>query len=293
MTLNRKLSFSFVLLVLTVPSFAMAHVSVRPRESKPGAEERYTVRVPTEGAVATTHVRLEVPADVTVLEVLPAEGATFETTKQGDRISEITWKKEIAPKASAEFIFRARNPTASQIVWKAHQHFADGTTADWINAPGERRPASITKLADAAASAVSQPADGEAATVEAWLKGYDAAFNAKDLEKLATFYHPDVTIYEGGGINNGWIDYRDRHLGPELKAFENLQFGHSNTKISMLPGGQSAYATSEYSIKAKIGDREIDSRGLETLVLLKGADGNWKIRHSHTSSRPVRRPTAH
>jgi hypothetical protein len=30
---------------------------------------------------------LEIPADVTVLEVLPAEGATFETTKQGERIT--------------------------------------------------------------------------------------------------------------------------------------------------------------------------------------------------------------
>jgi ketosteroid isomerase-like protein len=115
---------------------------------------------------------------------------------------------------------------------------------------------------------------------------------AKDLDRLATFYHPDVTIYEGGGVNNGWIDYRDRHLGPELKSFENLQFGHSNTRVSMLPGGQSAYATSEYFIKAKMGERQLDSTGLETLVLVKGTDGSWKIRHSHTSSRPARRPPA-
>ena len=135
-----------------------------------------------------------------------------------------------------------------------------------------------------------QSGSSEAAAIAAWLKGYDAAFNAKDLDKLASFYHPEVTIYEGGGINNGWVDYRDNHLGPELKAFENLQFGHSNTKITILPGGQSAYATSEYSIKAKMGDRELDSRGLETLVLIKGADGSWKIRHSHTSSRPRRPP---
>jgi ketosteroid isomerase-like protein len=123
------------------------------------------------------------------------------------------------------------------------------------------------------------------------LKGYDAAFNAKDLDKLATFYHPDVTIYEGGGINNGWIDYRDRHLGPELKSFEDLQFGHSNTRVTVLPGGQSAYATSEYSIKAKMGERVLDSGGLETLVLVKAGDGTWRIRHSHTSSR-ARRPPA-
>lgn len=284
-----KTSLLFAMLVLTVPSFAMAHISVRPRESKPGAEERYTVRVPTEGAVATTHVQLEIPADVTVLEVLSTDGATFETAKQGDRITSITWKKAIPPKQSAEFVFRARNPSSSEIVWKAHQHFADGTTADWVGAAGERRPAAVTKLASPKGAA-GQAAGADAAAIEAWLKGYDAAFMAKDLEKLAVFYHPDVTIYEGGGINNGWADYRDRHLGPELKAFENLQFGHTNTKVTVLPGGQSAYATSEYTIKAKMGERQLDSTGLETLVLVKGSDGNWKIRHSHTSSRPRRPP---
>jgi uncharacterized protein YcnI len=277
--------------VLALPSLAMAHVSVRPRESKSGAEERYTVRVPTEGAVATTHVQLEIPAGVTVLEVLPHDGATFETAKQGDRITVITWRKEIAPKAVAEFIFRARNPASGDLVWKAHQHFSDGTVADWVGVAGEKRPASVTKLSVASAT-TAQPGGADAAGIEAWLKGYDAAFNAKDLGKLATFYHPDVTIYEGGGINNGWIDYRDRHLGPELKAFENLQFGHSNMKVTVLPGGQSAYATSDYFIKAKMGERNIDSTGLETLVLLMGPDGTWKIRHSHTSSRPARRPAA-
>ena len=59
------------ILLLATPSVALAHVSVRPRESKPGAEERYTVRVPTEGTVATTHVELEIPLSVTVLEGVP------------------------------------------------------------------------------------------------------------------------------------------------------------------------------------------------------------------------------
>lgn len=135
-----------VIVLLIAPSLAFAHVTVRPRESKAGAEERYTVRVPTEGAVATTQVNLEIPDGVTVLEVLPHEGATFETTKQGDRIIGITWKKEVPPKDAAEFVFRARNPEARQIVWKAHQHFTDGTSVEWSGAAGERRPASITRL---------------------------------------------------------------------------------------------------------------------------------------------------
>lgn len=147
-----KKSLLFTILVLLVPAFAGAHVSVRPRESKPGGEERYTVRVPTEGVVATTHAVLEIPADVTVLEVLPTEGATFETAKQGDRITSIAWKKAIPPKAAAEFVFRARNPAAGEIVWKAHQHFSDGTVADWVGVAGDKRPASVTRLSGQSAA---------------------------------------------------------------------------------------------------------------------------------------------
>lgn len=124
----------------------------------------------------------------------------------------------------------------------------------------------------------------EAEKIQEWLKGYDAAFLAKDLDKLATFYHPDVTIYEGAGMNDGWADYRDRHLGPELKMFENLEFGHSNRRVHML-GDRAALAISEYFIKAKMKDRVLDNVGRETLVLEKQSDGSWKIRHSHTSGR--------
>jgi uncharacterized protein YcnI len=131
---------------VALPAIALAHVTVRPRESRPAAEERYTVRVPTEGAVATTRVQLEIPENVTVLEVVAIEGATFETAKQGDRITSITWTKEIPPKAAAEFVFRARNPKTGDLVWKARQHFADGTSAEWIGAVGTPRPASVTKI---------------------------------------------------------------------------------------------------------------------------------------------------
>ena len=127
----------------------------------------------------------------------------------------------------------------------------------------------------------------------AWLKGYDAALLAKDLDALGAFYHPDVTIFEGAGVNNGWADYRDHHLGPELKAFENLEFGHSNYRVRML-GDRAAYVTSEYFLRAKMKERTIDAVGRETLILEKQLDGTWKIRHSHTGSRqrPAPKPPA-
>src|SRR5688572_3793355 len=121
-----------VLVVALTGSVISAHVKVAPRESQPGAEQRYTVRVPTEGQVATTSMELEVPPDMTIIEVVPGEGYTFETRREGARIVAITWKREIPPKQTAEFAFLARNPKAAQIMWKAHQRFADGTSADWV-----------------------------------------------------------------------------------------------------------------------------------------------------------------
>lgn len=124
------------------------------------------------------------------------------------------------------------------------------------------------------------------AEVLAFFKAYDAAFNARDIDKLGTMYHPDVTVFEGGGIDRTWAAYRDGHLGPELKRFENLQWAHSDFEVHML-GDAAAYVTASYSIKYKMGERDVDSGGIATHVLVK-MDGVWRIRHSQTATR--RRP---
>ena len=133
----------FVGLAVSVLS---AHVTVAPRESQAGAEQRYTIRVPTEGQVATTSVELEVPANMTIIEVVLGDGYTFETRREGSRIVAITWKREIPPRQTAEFVFVARNPKSEQVAWRARQRFADGTSADWIGVEGDRRPAAVTRL---------------------------------------------------------------------------------------------------------------------------------------------------
>lgn len=138
-------------------------------------------------------------------------------------------------------------------------------------------------LAIVIAAVTTSFAQSRGSEVLAFFKAYDAAFNARDLTKLATMYHPDVTIFEGSGINQGWVDYRDNHLGPELKSFQDLQWAHSNIVVHML-GDSAAYVTADYSIKYKTGDRTVDSGGIATHVLVR-EQGSWKIRHSHTAAR--------
>lgn len=134
--------------MLLTASLVQAHVTVWPQESKVGTGERYTVRVPTEGKVTTTEVEMEVPADVRVSGVLVGGGFTYDLRREGDRIVAVTWKQDIKPGEYAEFVFFAVNPkTAGPVAWKVHQRYADGTNADWTGVEGDRRPASVTRIA--------------------------------------------------------------------------------------------------------------------------------------------------
>jgi uncharacterized protein YcnI len=138
--------FTTVGLFLLSASAAQAHVTMRPRESKVGTTETYTMRVPTEGKVATTSVELEVPDGVTIVTINGAAGSVAQK-KSGDRVTSITWKVDIQPAQSQELIFVAKTPlSGSEIAWKVHKRYSDGTSSDWVEPAGSRRPGPVTKL---------------------------------------------------------------------------------------------------------------------------------------------------
>jgi uncharacterized protein YcnI len=124
-----------------------AHVTVWPRESKTGAHEKYVVRVPTEGKVATTSVELTVPEGVAVVSMGVPAGFNYELKRTGERVTGIVWSMQIKPGEFAEFSFVARNPKdAGDIVWKAVQRFSDGTSTEWSGPKGDKHPAPITRV---------------------------------------------------------------------------------------------------------------------------------------------------
>ncbi|MBI4888798.1 MAG: DUF1775 domain-containing protein [Acidobacteria bacterium] len=133
---------------LALPAVASAHVSVWPRESTQGATERYTIRIPTEGTVATTTAELDVPEGVIVEVLLAPSGWKHQVTRRDDRIVAIVWQVDVKPGEFIEVGFVARNPRqGAQIVWTLRQRFADGTMTDWTNGPQGLRPTAITRLA--------------------------------------------------------------------------------------------------------------------------------------------------
>jgi len=137
----------WMLLGLCVPVVLSAHVTVQPRQSMQGATERYTVRIPSEGDVATVAAELDVPEGV-IVEVLQTPiGWTYEVKHAEDRIVSIRWNVDVKPHEFLEVGFVARNPRqGTQIVWTLRQVFADGTVTDWTNGPNGLRPTAITEL---------------------------------------------------------------------------------------------------------------------------------------------------
>lgn len=141
-------------LLASAAATAVAHVTVWPREAATGAFEKYVVRVPTEGQVATASVELRVPEGVTIVSVGAPQGFRYELRKSGGRVASIVWTQRIEPGEFAEFAFMARNPASeASLTWNAVQTFVDGTRTEWTGPAGDPHPASVTSIkASAAAS---------------------------------------------------------------------------------------------------------------------------------------------
>ena len=104
--------------------------------------------MPTEGKVATTSVEVDIPPGVMVDSVEPADGVKSDMKREGGRVVSITWTVTIEPGANREFTFTAKNPSdATEIVWKAHQRYADGTSSEWVGAAGTRHAVTAPRLA--------------------------------------------------------------------------------------------------------------------------------------------------
>lgn len=116
------------------------------------------------------------------------------------------------------------------------------------------------------------------------------AFERADMAEMEKLWANDesVTVFESGHANYGWADYRDRHLGPEMKEMKNVKYTLSDIRAKV--SGTTAWATFKYAISADMGTRRIDSGGVGTAVLEKRGDG-WRIVHWHSSA-PRRAPAA-
>ena len=93
---------------------------------------------------------------------------------------------------------------------------------------------------------------------------------------------------ESGGQNEGLRDLIEHHVEPEGDALAELTLTLSDIEIHF--EGDFAWAIADVGVKATIKSdgRKIDKRGYETF-LFRYVDGSWKVVHTHSSTRSVRK----
>ena len=132
------------------------------------------------------------------------------------------------------------------------------------------------------------PAASEAARVTATVRALFAASERNDMVALDSLYAGDsLTIFEGAGVNRGWADYRDHHLGPELKEMKNLQYQPADLEVHV--DGGTAWVLFRYALKADMNGRAADVFGRGTAILERRGT-RWVVRHMQTGGR-ARRPS--
>lgn len=135
--------------------------------------------------------------------------------------------------------------------------------------------------------ATAQAIRSDSARVASVLTAVFAAQERGDLAALDTLYAGEsLTVIEGASINRGWTDFREHHLGPELKAIKNLQIRPGDIEVRV--NGRTAWALFRYAQKGETSTRTIDAVGRGTAIFERSGD-RWLLRHYHAGGR-ARRP---
>ncbi len=151
---------------------------------------------------------------------------------------------------------------------ESHSHAANDSAA-----------AEVDQATNAANAEGAYPDDPES-VVDAYAAALRAGDEARVLELLA----PDVIIAEGGGAERSAEQYAGHHMPADMAFTAAVDF--SVKKRDLLASGDMAVVISESQIHGTYKDETVHSRMMETMVL-RLADGRWRIAHIHWSSAPI------
>ncbi len=140
-----------------------------------------------------------------------------------------------------------------------------------------------------AAASSAQAQDTDAIELTAIIRAVEHGWEQADGTPFRKhFLDFDGARYvEGGGQNVGLSDLIDHHVEPEGDALDGLELNFSNIETHV--EGQFAWAVADVEVIAviKSDGRKIHNRGHETF-LFRRVGNEWKVVHTHSSSRPVK-----
>ena len=112
------------------------------------------------------------------------------------------------------------------------------------------------------------------AEVKRVVQQFEEGLNKRDLSKIEPLVEPDLVALENGHRNDGWADFRDNHLVPEMK--EPAPPSKSElVKVKATPQMGWAYTKTEMTLTRKTGDKA--NALLWSVYVLEKREGHWRI----------------
>ena len=125
-------------------------------------------------------------------------------------------------------------------------------------------------------TAAAQSSESEVAAV---VDAYHTALASGDSVAALALLADDVVILESGGVENK-EHYRSGHLAGDMRFAQAVP--RERGEINVVVEGDVAWAHSTNTTQGRMGEREINSRGAELMVLARSGT-TWKIRAVHWS----------
>lgn len=129
----------------------------------------------------------------------------------------------------------------------------------------------VAVLAVVSVIAAAQP-EADQKEVRRVISEFEKALQTRSIEKIESLVSADITVFENGYRNDGWSDFRDRHLVPQFKAAPT-QYKSEIVKIDVSPTIAWGYSRMSRAI-IHDGDKRPD---LWAIYVLKKEANKWKI----------------
>jgi ketosteroid isomerase-like protein len=114
--------------------------------------------------------------------------------------------------------------------------------------------------------------DADQTEVRSVISEFEKALQTRSIDKIESLVLPDIVVFENGYRNDGWPEFRDRHLAPQFKA-SPTQYRSEIVKVDV--GSSMAWGYSRMS-RAIIHDGDKRPEVWAVYVLRKEAN-KWKI----------------
>lgn len=131
----------------------------------------------------------------------------------------------------------------------------------------------------------AEPAQPKLDDAAAIVDAFHAALKKGDGDRVKALLDDKVTIYEQGYVENSKAEYANEHLASDLKFAAATTSSQTTRSVTVLDA--LAYVTSEAHTTGTFEGKPVNSIGIETMILRRGADG-WRIVHIHWSSRKAK-----